>query len=53
MRRSTVPSKVPSQGVEMSVAAAGAAAQAPQRPLGPTVRIARGNNVTIVPVGAK
>ena len=31
---------------------AGAPAE-PARPLGPTVRVSRGNNVTIVPVGAK
>jgi pilus assembly protein CpaB len=30
-----------------------AASEAAQRPLGPTVRVSRGNNVTIVPVGAK
>jgi pilus assembly protein CpaB len=28
-------------------------AGAPPAPIGPVVRIARGNNVTVVPVGAK
>ena len=29
------------------------ASEAPQRPIGPSVRVSRGNNVTVVPVGAK
>ena len=32
---------------------AGSAAGVPGQPIGPTVRIARGNNVTLVPVGAR
>ena len=36
-----------------SAPAAGAGADAPARPTGPVVRVARGNNVTLVPVGAR
>lgn len=48
--RSTVPAKAPSQNAAIQVSVPNGA---PSRPLGPTVRIARGNSVTIVPVGAK
>lgn len=52
-QRSTVPTKAPNNngsgqgdgGVEM--------ASGPARPSGPVIRVARGNNVTVVPVGAK
>jgi pilus assembly protein CpaB len=53
-QRSTVPGRAPQGGGAAPAAGAtppdGAAAA---RPIGPAVRIARGNNVTIVPVGAK
>jgi pilus assembly protein CpaB len=48
-QRRTVPSKTPSQGAQVA-AAVGNAASAPA---GPVVRIARGNSVTVVPVGAR
>jgi pilus assembly protein CpaB len=51
-QRSTVPSKAPS--APAAGAAAGPSGGAPtQVPQGPTVRVARGNVITIVPVGAK
>jgi pilus assembly protein CpaB len=53
-QRSTVPGRA---GGQSNNAAAGsgapAASGAPAVPTGPVVRIARGNNVTIVPVGAR
>ncbi len=48
-QRRTVPSKTPAPGAELA-AAVGKAASAPA---GPVVRIARGNSVTVVPVGAR
>jgi pilus assembly protein CpaB len=56
-QRSTVPPRAPSQaqasnnGNNSNQPAPGAAPVA--KPLGPVVRVARGNNITIVPVGAK
>ena len=51
-QRRTVPSKTPAAGevaaATMSKALAGASA-----PTGPVVRVARGNDVTVVPVGAR
>jgi len=55
-QRRSVPGRAPGEG--NSSAAAGSGRPAPSgnpfdRPEGPTVRIARGNNVTLVPVGAR
>jgi len=58
-QRSSVPAKAappaPAAGptAAASIAGAVAAPAAPSAPQGPTVRVARGNSVTIVPVGAK
>ena len=52
-QRRTVPVRAPSSAQSspsVAVAATGAAAPAP---IGPVVRVARGNNVTVVPVGAR
>jgi len=46
-QRRTVPAKAG------AAAPAGAGAGTPSMPVGPIVRIARGNNVTVVPVGAR
>lgn len=48
-QRRTVPSKT----AAAPVAGQGGASAAPAMPVGPVVRIARGNNVTVVPVGAR
>lgn len=48
--RSTVPGR---PQPEAGSAAPAPATMADPRPIGPTVRIARGNNVSVVPVGAK
>jgi pilus assembly protein CpaB len=50
-QRRTVPAKQSSAGAEVA-AAVGKAITAAQ-PVGPVVRIARGNDVTVVPVGAR
>ena len=50
-QRRTVPAK-PHEGSAPSSAPAGAAG-APAVPVGPVVRIARGNQITVVPVGAR
>ena len=47
-QRRTVPAKPVSDGDQMAKAMAAAA-----QPAGPVVRVARGNNVTVVPVGAR
>ncbi len=47
-QRRTVPAKPVSDGDQMAKAMAAAA-----QPVGPVVRVARGNNVTVVPVGAR
>jgi pilus assembly protein CpaB len=54
-QRSTVPSKTSSDngGNKGASGAVTPSGEAVSRPTGPTVRIARGNNVTVVPVGAK
>jgi pilus assembly protein CpaB len=48
-QRRTVPAREPTEAER----AAGAVATVMRGPTGPTVRIARGNNVTVVPVGAR
>lgn len=48
-QRSTVPSRAPAPGAT----GAGSAPAIPGVAMGPVVRVARGNNVTIVPVGAR
>jgi pilus assembly protein CpaB len=48
-QRRTVPSKT----TAAPAAGQGGASAAPAMPVGPIVRIARGNNVTVVPVGAR
>ncbi len=54
-QRSTVPGHGGGQGNNAGSAPVvrAPAAAAPDRPIGPVVRIARGNNVTLVPVGAR
>jgi pilus assembly protein CpaB len=54
-QRSTVPAK-PQQARDTAPAGPAVSAQGAQpapKPMGPSVRVARGNNVTIVPVGAR
>ncbi|MDQ4087645.1 MAG: Flp pilus assembly protein CpaB [Pseudomonadota bacterium] len=56
--RGTVPRRAPQQANNNNTAApapvpAAPAASGETRPIGPVVRIARGNNVTLVPVGAR
>jgi pilus assembly protein CpaB len=48
-QRRSVPARAPASGGEGGNANSGSASA----PAGPTVRIARGNNVTVVPVGAR
>jgi pilus assembly protein CpaB len=48
-QRRTVPSKT----AAAPAAGQGGASAAPAMPVGPVVRIARGNNITVVPVGAR
>jgi pilus assembly protein CpaB len=50
-QRRTVPAKAPEAPAPGTPAAAPAAA--PAAPVGPVVRIARGNQITVVPVGAR
>ena len=50
-QRATVPAKAPSPAAGAASAPSGGAPN--QAPQGPTVRVARGNNITFVPVGAK
>ncbi|QAY79577.1 Flp pilus assembly protein CpaB [Sphingosinicella sp. BN140058] len=52
-QRSSVPARNSGIGQAPAAPLTAAAAAQPVRPAGPTVRIARGNNVTIVPLGAK
>jgi pilus assembly protein CpaB len=53
-QRRTVPAKEAPAGNQMAQGGnAPAAIQAPAAPVGPIVRVARGNNVTVVPVGAR
>ena len=50
-QRSTVPAKAPSPAAGAASAPSGGAPTHPWQ--GPGVRVARGNNITFVPVGAK
>jgi pilus assembly protein CpaB len=50
-QRRTVPAKPASAGPNPAAGAAGAGV--PSMPAGPVVRVARGNDVTVVPVGAR
>jgi len=54
-QRSSVPGRAPSEGNNASAAGSGQASSGipGDRPIGPVVRVARGNNVTLVPVGAR
>ena len=52
-QRSTVPSRPRSEGNNASGGASPASGIPADRPIGPVVRVARGNNVTLVPVGAR
>jgi pilus assembly protein CpaB len=52
-RRNVPARKVETSSPVSAAAAAPARPAGPAQPVGPVVRIARGNNVTIVPVGAK
>jgi pilus assembly protein CpaB len=49
-QRSSIPSR---QSNNAAAAGGNASAGVPAQPVGPVVRIARGNNVTLVPVGAR
>ena len=49
-QRRSVPARATSQGVQTGELGKSASAVAPT---GPVVRVARGNNVTVVPVGAR
>ena len=51
-QRSTVPGR-PQRERQRPRRRVDARAAMPGRPIGPVVRIARGNNVTLVPVGAR
>jgi pilus assembly protein CpaB len=51
-QRRTVPSR-PNQFAQAMGAFSGQGQSGPQAPVGPVVHIARGNNVTVVPVGAR
>ena len=56
-QRRTVPAKISSGGEQIAQAMAGLGKGLGQAlagtPSGPVVRVARGNNVTVVPVGAR
>lgn len=52
-QRSTVPSRPRAEGNNASAGASPASGIPADRPIGPVVRVARGNNVTLVPVGAR
>ena len=49
--RRTLPAPKKEAGADGAVA--GGVGESPPRPIGPVVRVARGNNVTVVPVGAR
>jgi pilus assembly protein CpaB len=51
-QRRTVPGKPMAEGAQLAMASRPAAGQ-PAAPVGPVVRVARGNDVTVVPVGAR
>ena len=52
-QRSSVPGRARDDGNNSTNAQGGAPSGADGRPAGPVVRVARGNNVTLVPVGAR
>ena len=56
-QRRTIPAKTPSKSEEVAQAMTslgkGLGQALGAQPTGPTVRITRGNNVTVVPVGAR
>ena len=52
-QRSTVPARTSGPANGAAPAPSGGAAGEPVRPVGPAVRVARGNTITVVPVGAK
>jgi pilus assembly protein CpaB len=52
-QRSSVPGRPRDQNTSPAPASGGNSAAVGDRPVGPVVRIARGNNVTLVPVGAR
>jgi pilus assembly protein CpaB len=52
-QRSTVPSRSRENNNAQAASGGSTPANPDGRPLGPVVRIARGNNVTLVPVGAR
>jgi pilus assembly protein CpaB len=53
-QRSTVPAKPAKERAEASGSSAGSGqTTVVVHPTGPVVRVARGNNITVVPVGAK
>ena len=52
-QRATVPSKAPAPAAAGAASAPSGGAPTPTVPQGPIVRVARGNVITIVPVGAK
>jgi pilus assembly protein CpaB len=52
-QRRTVPARAAAAGPAQSAQATNAPTMAAAAPVGPVVRIARGNNVTVVPVGAR
>ena len=51
-QRRTVPGKPMTEGAQLAMASRSAPGQ-PAAPVGPVVRVARGNDVTVVPVGAR
>jgi pilus assembly protein CpaB len=52
-QRSTVPARTSAAGNGQPAATVSAPAAEAARPVGPAVRVARGNTITVVPVGAK
>lgn len=52
-QRSSVPGRARDQNTAAAPVAGGNPAAGADRPVGPVVRVARGNNVTLVPVGAR
>lgn len=51
--RGSVPTRAPQNETAAAPGGAAPAPAAPAQPVGPVVRVARGNNVTLVPVGAR
>jgi pilus assembly protein CpaB len=52
-RRTSIPRAAPAAATSTALGGAAAPNSGPAMPTGPVVRIARGNNVTVVPVGAR